>query len=102
MHTYDGRSCAGEVCAYDFHLNLAVIRFRTTTCLEPAKLAQIKDSNDVLSQPFLKPHLKSSGLTPGDLVVAIGRFFAWPFELMAAPGCYRLATFIFIPVLYLL
>ncbi|KAK1362910.1 Protease Do-like 14-like protein [Heracleum sosnowskyi] len=91
MYSFDNRSsCAEEVCAYDFHLNLAVLRFRTTTCFEPATLAHVKDPKNVTSRPFLRPHLRSSSTTPGDQVVAIGRYFTWPFELMAAPGCYLL------------
>lgn len=91
MHSYDGRSsCAEGVCAYEFHLNLAVLRFRTTTCFEPAILAHVKDPKDVTSRPFLRPHSIPSSIIPGDQVVAVGRYFVWPFELMAGPGCYVL------------
>lgn len=90
MHSYDGRSFAGEVCAYDFHFNLAILSFRTgTTCYEPAKLAQVDDSMDISArQPLLKPHSEASKLTPGDRVIVVGRYFDPPFILMAAPGYY--------------
>ncbi|KAL1832755.1 hypothetical protein ACET3Z_002406 [Daucus carota] len=92
MHSYDGRSFAGEVCAYDFHFNLAILSFRTgTTCYEPAKLAQVDDSMDISArQPLLKPHSEASKLTPGDRVIVVGRYFDPPFILMAAPGYYML------------
>lgn len=103
MHCYNGRSFVGEVCAYDFHFNLAILSFRTGTFYEPATLADVNDSMDVFktrpllkphlesskltpSQPLLKPHSKSSKLTPGDQVIVVGRYFDPPFILMAASG----------------
>lgn len=90
----------GEVCAYDFHYNLAVIRFSSLLAFGPAKG---DDSVDVHScrkrqrksqPPFrLIPHSKSCKLTPGDKVIVMGRYFAEPFELMAAPGEYWLVIY---------
>ncbi|KAL1832756.1 hypothetical protein ACET3Z_002407 [Daucus carota] len=86
----------GEVCAYDFHYNLAFIKFPFVPPFEPAKTAKIAlvgDSVDVhSSRPHfsLLPHSGSYKLTPGDRVVAMGRYFTEPFEPMAAPGEYCL------------
>ncbi|XP_074375405.1 uncharacterized protein LOC141717209 [Apium graveolens] len=107
MHSCNGKSFVGEVCAYDFHFNLAILSFRTGTFYEPATLAHVNDCMDVFatqpslkphsdsskltpSQPLLKPHSKSSKLTPGDRVIVVGRYFDPPFILMAAPGYYLL------------
>lgn len=107
MHSHNGRSFAGEVCAYDFHFNIAILSFRTGTYCEhykPATLAHVDDSMDVFlsqpslkphshvfpSQPSLKPHSESSKLTPGDRVIVVGRYFDPPFILMAAPGYHQL------------
>ncbi|KAK1380072.1 Protease Do-like 14-like protein [Heracleum sosnowskyi] len=89
----------GEVYAYDFHYNIAVIRFSFIPPFGPAKVAKvahIDDSIDVHSSrashpPFrLLPHSASYKLTPGNRVIVMGRYFAEPFEPMAAPGEYRL------------
>ncbi|KAK1380073.1 Protease Do-like 14-like protein [Heracleum sosnowskyi] len=91
MHAYNGRSFPGEVHAYDFHFNLAILSFRTGNCYEPATLAHVNDSMDVFaSQPWLRSHSESSQLTPGDRVIVVGRYFDPPFILMAAPGYYQL------------
>lgn len=89
----------GEVCAHDFDYNLAIIRFSSITpsgSAKVAKVVRIDDSVDVYShqtsQPpfYLLPHSRSHKLTPGDRVTVMGRYFAEPFEPMAAPGEYWL------------
>lgn len=98
-HSYDGHLYeGGEVWAYDFHYNLAVLRFVLETPFHPAKLARIIESVDVhssrTSQPsfHLRSHLRSrpSELTPGDAVIVLGIYFAEPFEPMTALGEYWL------------
>ncbi|KAK1380068.1 Protease Do-like 14-like protein [Heracleum sosnowskyi] len=84
----------GEVHAYDFHYNIAFIRFSFVP--KVAKVARINDSIDVRSRrtswPLfcLLPHSRSCKLTPGDRIIIMGRSFAEPFEPMAAPGEYCL------------
>lgn len=89
----------GEVCAYDFHYNLAVIRF-SSPASGPAKGTD--ESVDVhsrrkrrRSQPHFRliPHSRSCKLTPGDRVIVMGRYFSKPFEVMAAPGEYWLVIY---------
>lgn len=86
----------GEVRAYDFHYNLAVIRF-SSPAFGPAK--GTAHSVDVRSRrrsqpPFpLIPNSRSCKLTPGDRVIVMGRYFAKPFDIMAAPGEYWLVIY---------
>lgn len=112
-HSFDGHSYTGvEVCAYDFHYNLAALKFTSETPLphssgtshpplRHAKKARMDDSIDVhfvlrphsesrSNQPsFLLPHSESyEQLTPGDGVIVLGRYFAEPFQPMVAPGEY--------------
>ncbi|XP_074375435.1 putative protease Do-like 14 [Apium graveolens] len=66
----------GEVYAHDFDFNLAIIRFSSIPSSGAAKVAKIASIDD--------------SLILGDRVIVMGRYFAEPFEPMAAPGDYRL------------
>ncbi|KAK1400618.1 hypothetical protein POM88_000223 [Heracleum sosnowskyi] len=81
---------------YDY--NLAVIRFTSippSGAAKVAKVARVYDSVDVYSHQtsrppsHLLPHSRSHKLIPGDRVIVMGRYFAEPFEPMAAPGLKR-------------
>ena len=84
----------GEVCAYDFHYNLATIRFSFIPPSGRPKVARTSGSRDVHSsrttQPSFRflPHSRSYKLTPGNRVIVMGRYFAESFDIMAAPGEY--------------
>lgn len=89
----------GEVCAHNFDYNLSIIRFSSippSGAAKVAKVAHVYDSVDVYSHqtsgpPFRHlPHSRSHKLIPGDRVIVMGRYFAEPFEPMAAPGEYWL------------
>lgn len=93
VYTCDGTGYKGEVVAHDFHYNLAAIRFKSETPLATATLAHVDDSVSIASvpQPFqLRAHSRSSNLVPGDKVIALGRYFAKDFDIMAAYGEYCL------------
>lgn len=89
MHTCHGNSYNGEVVAHDFHYNLAAIRFKSEMPLAAAILANVDDSISLASIPSsfqLRAHSKSSNLVPGDKVIALGRYFAGDYDIMAAYG----------------
>ncbi|KEH28095.1 PDZ domain protein [Medicago truncatula] len=90
VYLYDGGSYVGEVCAYDFHFNIAWIRFQSDISLPTAILRQVDDYinvNPAQDNSFpLHPHSSHFNLVPGLPIVAVGRYFAKPFDLMAAPG----------------
>lgn len=72
-HSYDGHSYkGGEVCAYDFHYNLAVLKFISESPLGPAKFGRMDE------------------LIPAMKVVVMGIYFTEPFEPMTAMGEYWL------------
>lgn len=81
----DGRSYEGEIRAYDFHYNIAAISFLADSPVLSATPSRIDETLDVIAH-----NSSSSNLTPGDAVVAVGRYFSPPFEIMAAPGVFSL------------
>lgn len=95
VYSWDGKSYEGKILAYDCYYNLVAISFHSECPLLTATLAHVDDSMSVqFSTPSfeLSPsHSRSCNLTPGYKLVAVGRYFYMPFDLMAAPGDYRLA-----------
>lgn len=89
----------GEVFFCDLHYNVAVIKIQSpsplpTCCISCLDDSISIDSNEVVkettSETFqLRPHSDSFHLSPGDLVVAVGRFFQ-DCSLMAAPGTFSI------------
>ncbi|GAU32968.1 hypothetical protein TSUD_358350 [Trifolium subterraneum] len=94
IYLCDGRSYEGEVCAYDFHYNIAWIRFQSDSSLATATLRQVDDYINVNPAEekslHLHPHSSHFNIVPGHAIVAVGRYFAKPFDLMAAPGEFTL------------
>ncbi|KAK4347581.1 hypothetical protein RND71_033920 [Anisodus tanguticus] len=95
VHLFDGRSFDGQIESYDFHYNVAAIKILSDTPLPIASLAHISDSITIfpsqlqvtVEKPFqLGPHSNSFDLIPGDSVIALSRFYAKPYNIMAAPG----------------
>ncbi|KAK9664940.1 hypothetical protein RND81_14G078800 [Saponaria officinalis] len=88
VHTSVASFSESVICAYDFHFNLAVIKFVSPVSLPTARLRRIDDCLSFIleeNRSFqLRPH--SAKLVPGDVVTAVGRYFRKPFDLMAAPG----------------
>ncbi|KAK9733405.1 hypothetical protein RND81_04G066200 [Saponaria officinalis] len=88
----DGKSYGGEIVVHDFHYNILVLRFQSPLPLRAASLAHINDSLSLCvteERSFeLRPHAVK--LVPGDPVVAFGRYSTSPFDIMAAPGIFRL------------
>ncbi|RHN56149.1 putative peptidase Do [Medicago truncatula] len=92
---YDGRSYEGQVRAYDFHFNIAWIQFQSDRSLPTAILRQVDDYinvNPAVAKLFRhhRRHSSRFNLVPGHPIVAVGRYFAKPFDLMAAPGQFTL------------
>ncbi|XP_073220343.1 uncharacterized protein [Cicer arietinum] len=90
IYLYDGQSYDGEVRAYDFHYNLALIRFQSDSSFATAKLRQVDDYvnvNPAEEKLFhLRPHSSHLNLVPRHAMIAVGRYFAKPFDVMAAPS----------------
>lgn len=90
VYSSSGSSYQGEVVAYDYHYNICVIGFQSQTSLSAARVAHIDDSMVVdLSVPS-QPPSRSYKLVPGDGVIVVGRYFHKPYDLMAAPGPFKL------------
>lgn len=91
---YDGQSYEGQVCAFDFHFNIAWIRFQSDRSLPTAIVRQVDDYinvNPAKDKPFHHRRCSSHfNLVPGHPIVAVGRYFSKPFDLMAAPGQFTL------------
>ncbi|KAL6493207.1 hypothetical protein OROGR_032966 [Orobanche gracilis] len=85
IYLYDGASHVGEVLAYDFHYNIAWIRFQSNSSLSVARLRQVDDCinvNPAEEKAFhLRPHSSHFNLVPGHAIVAVGRYFAKPWPL---------------------
>lgn len=95
----------GELFAADFHYNIAIIKINSNAplptstvrlidtsvpldlgnrgCIEELKLSHFAGSQDsaISSNRF--------SLYPGTQVLALGRYFADSYDIMAAPGEYR-------------
>ncbi|CAH9076678.1 unnamed protein product [Cuscuta europaea] len=96
VHMSDGTMLDGKVLAYDFHYNLAAVEVHSGTPLKAAKMALFDDAISVdpapvISTPIVQAHSVPPldahyTLIPGNTVIALGRYFAKPYALMAAPG----------------
>ncbi|KAG5531164.1 hypothetical protein RHGRI_025950 [Rhododendron griersonianum] len=95
VYLSDGKFLEGQVFSYDFHYNIAAIKIKTELALPSATLRILDDSisavPSAISESFqLCPHSDVFNLCPGDMVVAVGRYFEKPNELMSAPGKFSL------------
>lgn len=95
MHLFDGRSFDGQIESYDLHYNVAAVKIQSETALPIASLAHLSDSITINPSQLrsteensfqLRPHSNSFDLIPGDIVIALGRFYAKPYGITAAPG----------------
>ncbi|KAM7475479.1 hypothetical protein LguiB_022722 [Lonicera macranthoides] len=104
VYLWDGWLFEGKVSFYDFHYNITTIKIDSDAPLPTAAIRQLDDSisvnpselcspeeEELDSQLFqIQPHSEKFNLSPGDLVVGIGRYFEEPHDLMAAPGEFSL------------
>lgn len=93
VYYHGGQAYKGELVAFDFHYNLAIISFHSQVPLPTAKIAEVDDSLDVTPSPpsfHLRPHSNKYKLRPGAEVVAVGRSFSEPFGPMVGTGAYWL------------
>ncbi|KAH7857275.1 hypothetical protein Vadar_010828 [Vaccinium darrowii] len=100
VYLSDGTKLDGQVYTCDFFYNLALIKIESDAMLQPASLRKLDDSisihpcniqNELGSKSFqLRSHSDLFPLRPGDKVVALGRYFEEPHEIMVAPGKFSL------------
>ncbi|KAI5446067.1 hypothetical protein KIW84_014055 [Lathyrus oleraceus] len=90
IYLYDSSSYEGQVCAHDFHYNITWIQFQSDSSFPTARIRQVDDYINVNpaqdKSSHLRPHSTHFNLVPGHAIVAVGRYFTKPFDLMAAPG----------------
>lgn len=91
VHLSDGKAFEGQLAAHDFHYNIAAVKICTGASLPAAYLAHLDDSITVdlcerHTSNVLQRHSSSTDLVPGGKVIALGRWFSKPYDLMAAPG----------------
>ncbi|TMX03178.1 hypothetical protein EJD97_017848 [Solanum chilense] len=95
VYLFNGRSFDGQIESYDLHYNVAAVKIQSDTPLPIASLAHLSDSITIDPSQLrsteensfqLRPHSNSFDLVPGDIVIAVGRFYAKPYEITAAPG----------------
>lgn len=94
------KSFDGVIVACDSHYHLAAIKIHTNTRLSPATLACLHDSFPIDTSQIRslvdrnafghRPHSNSFNIFPGDSVISVGHYFTKPYEVMAAPGVFRL------------
>lgn len=99
VHLSGAQSFDGELIVCDFHYHLAAIKIQPYAQLTPASVAYVNDSLPMdpsqisylvgWKSTALRPHSNSFILIPGDSVIAVGRYFEAPYQLMAAPGMFR-------------
>lgn len=90
----DGISYDAELCAHDFHLNFAAIKFASDDVVRCAPRKRLDDSihlnpSQCLATPVLVRNSSLVSISPGDPIVVIGRHFASPYDLRAASGVLR-------------
>ncbi|XP_049346718.1 uncharacterized protein LOC125811259 [Solanum verrucosum] len=95
VHLFDERSFDGQIESYDLHYNVVAIKIQSNTPLSIASLAHLSDS--IMIDPSqlrsteeksfqFRPHSKSFDHIFGDIVIALGRFYAKPYDITTAPG----------------
>ncbi|KAG8612192.1 hypothetical protein MANES_S095408v8 [Manihot esculenta] len=100
-HLSNGHSFDCQILAFDFHYNIAALKIQSESDapLPTACLAHLDDSISVdpnqlyirEEKPFqLRPHSKSFNLIPGDTLIALGRYFIKPYDVMATTGEFSL------------
>ena len=82
----------GEVCAYDFHYDLATIRFSFIPPSGRPKVARTSGSTDVHLSRTTRPSFRfltlsrSYKLTSRNSVLVMGRYFSESSDIMIGPG----------------
>nr|CAD1823148.1 unnamed protein product [Ananas comosus var. bracteatus] len=96
-HLWNGSLNDGQVLGVDLHYNIAVIKIKSVAPLPTAVLRNLDDSVSIYpsdelgfsaksEKPVLGRHSVKFNLVPGKKVVAVGRYYDAPHELMVAPG----------------
>ncbi|KAH9619905.1 hypothetical protein KSS87_023809, partial [Heliosperma pusillum] len=93
VYLSDGRLYKGQLSIYDFYYNIATVKIKSTSPLSSARLRYIDDSVAINLEDLKKyvpvKHSTKFKLCPGERVVALGRDYEDPHEIMASPGVFR-------------
>lgn len=104
-----GLQCDGDLIDWDLHYNIALVRIKSETRLKAAHLKALDDSMslDLNALPCsfeetLKARISKEvfNIYPGDKVIAVGRYFKNCYEIMAAPGVFRLVQIMHLCIFY--
>lgn len=92
---YNGKVYDGEVFAFDLHFNIALIKVKSAATLSTATIVKLDDTisldPSLLGKIQLHKPSESFNISPGDKVIAMGRFHEFPYKLMGASGDFSLA-----------
>ncbi|XP_050219724.1 putative protease Do-like 14 isoform X2 [Mercurialis annua] len=87
-----GIACDGDIIGYDFHYNIAAIKFRTRMSISPVRLRDVDDSISIdpnlldEKPPEYHPQTFKFNLTLGDTVLALGRNHDKEYTVMVVGG----------------
>ncbi|KAH0770903.1 hypothetical protein KY290_014884 [Solanum tuberosum] len=89
VHLFDGRSFEGQIESNDLHYNVVAVKIQSDTPLPIASLAHLSYSITIDSSQLR--------------IIALGRFYAKPYDITAAPGEFWLVfSFDFYFIAYLI
>ncbi|KAG6739085.1 hypothetical protein POTOM_056667 [Populus tomentosa] len=98
VYLSSGDSFEGEIFGFNFHYNIAIIKFKSSSRFPTAILKHIDGSIPLTTKAELqhtsfglRPHAEPSdlfNLCPGEKVIALGRHYL-SHSLMVAPGAFR-------------
>ncbi|XP_074315820.1 uncharacterized protein LOC141652067 [Silene latifolia] len=91
IHADDDNCYLGEICFFDFFYNILVLRFKSRSYFQPAKLSMIDDATALDRDAPLRRH--SIKTKSGDSVIVLGRYFYEPYDYMGVPGVLSLERF---------
>ncbi|KAG6740163.1 hypothetical protein POTOM_055599 [Populus tomentosa] len=102
VYLSSGDSFEGEIFGFNFHYNIAIIKFKSSSRFPTAILKHIDGSIPLTTKAELqntsfglRPHAEPSdlfNLCPGEKVIALGRHYL-SHSLMVAPGAFRPGVF---------
>lgn len=96
VYMFDGRLYKGCVFACDLYFNIASIKVNSDAPLPKADLINLDDSNTIDPSQIKtfrsRFHSTSFKISPDDTVVAMGRHYEQPYNLMGVRGKFSLAS----------
>lgn len=93
VYLSDGRLFEGKFSFHDYHYNIATIKIDSDAPLPTAIIRHLDDSLSIerseLCSYRIPPHSNKFKLSPGVMVVGVGRYYKESRDIMAAPGKFR-------------